>query len=185
MTDECAAPPSARQIPAPVSRTHGIAIQRWRRRGPRSLLARLRRSVPKRCRSLPGTPSGEFEGHVPDNVSNLPHDEFSVSLPLPSEFAATEIESNSDQINSLHDRRIIRPRRDVNREELVIFMVNIQCLRARASELQYQLAKFKPYIVCIQETWLDVSTELFVIAGYIQGSRRDRADEPNRGGIVT
>ena len=66
---ERAAPSRERQEPASNScEIHVIPCQsRTHRRGRRSILSKLRRSVPKRCRALPGTASGESEASVSEN----------------------------------------------------------------------------------------------------------------------
>ena len=62
----CAAPPEyVRQSPA--ARPCG---KRLRRRGPRGRLAPMRRSLPKRCRTLPGMSSGEAGDVIPDPIQN-------------------------------------------------------------------------------------------------------------------
>ena len=63
----------ARQHPVVLTSTSG----RLRRRGSRSQLSRLRRSVPKHRRTLPGTCLGESRHSVPDqSLSNVPRIDF-------------------------------------------------------------------------------------------------------------
>ena len=91
---ERAAPSRERQEPASNScKIHVIPCQsRIHRRGRRSILSKLRRSVPKRCRALPGTASGESEASVSEN-------NFSSSQPI-IHFAELQL-SNSSVIHSI------------------------------------------------------------------------------------
>ena len=63
--------------------------------------------------------------------------------------------------------------------------INIQSLKGYQIELIHHLEKMCPHIVFLQETWLDESTEQIRINNYKTISRRDRALQPNRGGILT
>ena len=63
--------------------------------------------------------------------------------------------------------------------------INIQSLKGHQTELENHLEKLCPHIVFLQETWLDESTEQIRINNYKTISRRDRASQPNRGGILT
>ena len=64
-------------------------------------------------------------------------------------------------------------------------MVNIRCLGAHLDELQFHLSQHSPHVVLLQETWLDKSTEEVRIHNYMTVSRKDRSDDPNRGGVLT
>ena len=69
-----AAPPCARQSLASCNyKATEPGARRFPRRGPRSLLSKMRRVLPKRCRALPGAASGESEASAPiDSLNILP-----------------------------------------------------------------------------------------------------------------
>ena len=161
----CAAPPECvRQSPA--ARPCG---KRLRRRGPRGLLALLRRSLPRRCRSLPGMSSGESGDTIPD--TQLIHE------------SPNESCNQSSSVSSCTRRpRISRQ----SCEGISVLTVNIQSVNSahHLAQLSHQLNLHRPHVVLIQETWLDKSTESVNIPGYTEVSRRDRSDGPNRGGIL-
>jgi len=52
-------------------------------------------------------------------------------------------------------------------EGVSVYCMNIQCLLARLPELSYHLEIQQPHVVCIQETWLDLSVKDVAIPGYI------------------
>jgi hypothetical protein len=52
------------------------------------------------------------------------------------------------------------------------------------AELCFQLEVHSPYVICVQETWLDDSIKEVTIPGYVICSRRDRHKGANRGGIA-
>lgn len=140
-----------------------------RRRGPRSQMARLRRSVPKSRRTLPGISLRESRALIPadvDAVSNLP----------------CEDKRSSNQLSTcmLEDR-------DSNlcQNGIFVYSVNIQCILAHVAELEHHLHLHQPHIVMIQEIWLNASTEHIKIENYKEVSRRDRKKTENRGGILT
>ena len=156
---DCAAPLRSERLPLAMPDYH---IRRMRRRGPRSQSALLRRALPPRCKALPGTCHGKSGHSVPDfNCIN-----------------------SSPKINSniLENEKIDQILCD---DQISIYLINIQCLLARLPELNCHLEEYRPHIVCIQETWLDESTEDIKIPGYICCSRRDRHTGSNRGGILT
>ena len=64
-------------------------------------------------------------------------------------------------------------------------MINIRCLHANRTELEFHLAQRRPHVVLFQETWLNVSHEEISLTEYRTISRRDRKEEENRGGILT
>ena len=177
---DSAAPPGVRQFPASLSvmnnnnNSNSISslIKTRRRRGPRSFLAELRRALPRRCRTLPGVAPGEPGASAPENnsafrpQSNLISD---ASLDLPS---------------SLIIRQDSFPRRK-QKQELLIFVLNIKSVRAHKTELEFHLFELQPHLVLLQETWLDASVEHIAIKGYNVVSRRDRSEDANRGGILT
>ena len=141
-----------------------------RRRGPRSQIAVIRRSVPKYRRTLPGMCPGESGHLIPDSIhSSLP----SVALH----------NNNIDiETNSLHDSDASA---DNSPKGVVVYSVNIRCLKSHLSELCFHLEEQKPHVVCIQETWLDKSTKEIEVPGYQVISRRDRHEGENRGGVLT
>ena len=143
-----------RQSPASFNSVSDCApceYKRARRRGPRSSLANLRRALPKRCRALPGVASGESE--APTSVVS------SIFQPQPNSSI------NSGPSPNLNPNAIFK-KRNAPKKEIIIFVLNIQCLRAHMVELEYHLELHKPHIVLLQETWLDASTESVTIANY-------------------
>ena len=176
---DSAAPPGVRQFPDSLSvlnnnnsNTISSLIKTRRRRDPRNFLAKLRRALPRRCRTLPGVAPGESGASAPENnsafrpQSNLISD---ASLDLPS---------------SLIIRQDSFPRRK-QKQELLIFVLNIQSVRAHKTELEFHLFQLQPHLVLLQETWLVASVEHIAIKGYNVVSRRDRSEDANRGGILT
>ena len=98
-----------------------IIFQRIRKRGPRSHLALLRRSLPKRCRALPGIASGESEASVPDNL------------------IASSQQIQNPNLNLMHastqNDTIPASKTKKKKEEITILVVNIQSVRAHLVEL--------------------------------------------------
>ena len=145
--------------------------KRLRRRGPRSNLAILRRSVPKQRRALPGMSPGESGDTMPVNKM----------------YCTPQKVVNND---SIFDKSKI-PASNSCHKGVFVYSVNIRCLLAHLAELEFVLSVHKPHIVLIQESWLDASTEQVKISGYKEVSRRDkregeeRAGTANRGGILT
>ena len=155
--DDAAPLGSARQTSA-ISGCHRI-----RRRGPRSDLATLRRSVPKYRRTLPDISPGESGDVISEiNIQNESqcNNSFSKSTP--------DLAGSNSKMNGIS-----------------ILSINIQCLAAKLAELIYHLEMHRPHVVLIQETWLDATTKDVQIAGYSEVSRRDRHEGANRGGILT
>ena len=148
-------------------------IRRLRRRGPRSQLAFLRRSVPKHRRALPDTCLGESRQIVSDSNS------FASS---PSNRLISNA-SNNNLNSSVHETD--DSTQSIADEGIHIYFVNIRCLSAHLAELSFHLASQCPHVVCIQETWLDLSTKDEFIPEYAISSRRDRHAGSNRGGILT
>ena len=67
--------------------------------------------------------------------------------------------------------------------------INIQSFSDHAAELNalVQLRKIPPAMVCLNETWLDKSTEQVELNGYKLTGRRDRQDgqdDRKRGGVM-
>ena len=172
---ERAAPLRVRQHPASqldsYPRYKSNNEPRKNHRGRRSFLAQMRRALPRRCRALPGTTSGEAEVSVPENSSEDPR-----ACVFNARIASCD--------NAIINQRPPFPRHK-SKEKILIFMINIRCLQAHQAELEFHLNELRPHIVLLQETWLDESTEAIRISGYTECSRRDRSTEPNRGGILS
>ena len=66
-----------------------------------------------------------------------------------------------------------------------MYNMNIRCIVAHLTELEYHLDVHRPHVVMIQETWLDASVEHIKVRNYRVVSRRDRKETANRGGILT
>ena len=103
-------------------------------RGSRSLLALLRRNLPKRCRSLPGSIPGEAGIQEPENSSfdNSQHTCNSLISKKDEEFSVSQ-------------------KRKTKKEEITIMMVNIQSVRSHQAELEFHLQMRSPQIVFLQE----------------------------------
>ena len=145
-----------------------ISDRRHRRRGPRSQIALLRRSLPRHRRTLPDTCLGESK-HL-------------VSVPIDSNLSL-QGNANNNPIQILHESDASA---NNSLHGLCIYSVNIQCLLAHLAELQFHLDANQPHVVCIQEAWLNLSTtDIPQIAGYEVCSRRDRHEGDNRGGVLT
>ena len=214
--------------------------RRLRRRGPRSQIALLRRSLPKRCRALPGAAPGESGADAPvplnfspqqnsalhvvvqDNVplSGLDNNDNVIASAVPpisndeirhraaddfqennsnrenlasavppifndeiAHRAADDVQENNSNRENLRNNE--RSKRLSKKSDISIYSINIRCLLKNKTELEAQLAKLKPQIVMLQETWLDASVEDVRIHGYRIISRRDRSETENRGGILT
>ena len=67
---------------------------------------------------------------------------------------------------------------------LTFLLCNVRCLLGKLGELSVLAARVDAHIVFLNETWLDSSTEHVSLPGYCVLSRRDRSNEPNRGGIA-
>ena len=150
---------------APALRIDGP--RRQRRRGPRSQIALLRRSVPKHRRTLPVSCLGESRHIETESISSKkPHNFKNIN------FASESVASVASACNLVHD--------------VSIYSVNSQCLFAHMhfAELCFQLEVHSPHVVCVQETWLDDSIKQATIPGYVNCSRRDRHKGANRGGIA-
>ena len=152
VTDSAAPLSSARQPPATQS-----SGKRSRRRGPRSKLALLRRSVPEQRRALPGMSPGESGDEMPVNQMYCTPQKVVNNDHI---FDKTEVPAS----NSCH-------------KGVAVYSVNIQCLLAHLAELEFSLSIHRPHIVLIQESWLDASTEqvkiIKLLVGYVEVSRRD------------
>ena len=137
---------------------------RRHKRGRRSNLAIIRRSLPRHCRRLPGTVPGESGTEVP-------------------EIESSSVDMFNDNSNPCKDNygRIHK----LFKDKITIFVLNIRSLRAHKAELESHLEALHPHLVLLQETWLDKSHEEIQLMNYVLVSRRDRSDTDNRGGIVT
>ena len=69
-------------------------------------------------------------------------------------------------------------------DTLVIYSINIRCLLNNLTELSHQINRLQPQIVLVQESWLNESIDNVSLPGYNCISRRDRAEQENRGGII-
>ena len=67
-----------------------------------------------------------------------------------------------------------------NDNEILILSHNIQCLLAHLEELIIHLNLHRPYVVLLQETWLDESVSHVTLPGYQLVSRRDRSPIANQ-----
>ena len=164
-SDDAAPLGSARHYPAVLNSLPG----RFRRQGPRSQLSRLRRSVPKHCRTLPGACLGESRHSVPDqSLSNFPQLDLKNDSNSENKISGSNLKntSKSEEVSDKTSRDCnFRLSRDQN--GLLILLFNIQCLLARIPELCHHLEEHQPHVVCIQETWLDKSTKNIHIPGYV------------------
>ena len=96
---------------------------RCRRRGPRSQLASLRRSVPRHRRTLPDTCLGESRRNV------------SESIDINSLLQGTSNFPNISSVRLLHESDASA---NNSLQGLCIYSINIQCLSARIDELSHQ-----------------------------------------------
>ena len=142
--------------------------RRSRRRGPRSQISNLRRSIPRHRRTLPDTRLGESRPAVSDS------------------FSFEQSQRNTVR-NNIDSACLSVGSAPAFPKGVCIYFVNIRCLlkAENFAELCLQLEVHKPHVVCIQETWLNESTQEVNIPGYETCSRRDRHAGDNRGGILT
>jgi len=147
---DSAAPLCARTFPATIH-----SGKRLRRRGPRSHLACLRRSVTKSCRTLPGISLGESRDSIPV-ICSTSSCESTIASSISSD-CTLENRNSSLCLNGIF-----------------VYSVNIRCILAHLTELQYHVDLHRPHIVMIQETWLDASVEDVQLFNYEKVSRRDR-----------
>ena len=154
-----AAPSGCARLPPALQ---SVRSRRFRRRGPRSQVACLHRSVPKHRRTLPGMCPGE-SGHI-----------------MPASNFSPPSQRNNFQIREIHLADAAS-----SPDGIFIYLINIQNLLARTAELFFRLEIHRPHVVCIQETWLDESHKEIDIPGYEVVARRDRHAGSNRGGVLT
>lgn len=77
--------------------------------------------------------------------------------------------------NNLNDKCMSQINADLSsRDTILDYNINIQCLLANQTELEYHLEQHRLHIVTLQETWLDASTEDLDIKSYVAVSRCDR-----------
>ena len=67
--------------------------------------------------------------------------------------------------------------------QISILHINVQSLMGHHAFLQGVLDIHCPTLLAVNESWLDVSHDSIVFAGYTLVSRRDRSTHPNRGGV--
>ena len=187
--------------PSECVRLHPACFQfvssRSRRRGPRSQVSLLRRSVPRHRRTLPDTCPGESGHLVSETFSQQSPQHVSPNSTLHENqiFFQEEIGNAPKLLHPSVPRSNLHANENVFQEvandarnslhDLCIYTVNIQCLLAHLDELCFQLELYRPHVVCIQETWLDETRPEIKIPGYEVCSRRDRHAGANRGGIIT
>ena len=160
---------------------HIIRYQRTRKRGPRSQLAVLRRSLPKNRRTLPDAAAGESTASASAPFKVYPPSSVQIceKHSLIKVVQATSANSNCMPVIENKDK-------SKNKKSFVSFFVcNIRCVLKNLTELCVQLRRHRPHVVMLQETWLDASVEHVDIEGYKIVSRRDRHASSNRGGILT
>ena len=75
--------------------------------------------------------------------------------------------------------------RDVSRNDVNIYCLNVQCLLAHLAEVTFHLELRRPHVAMFQETCLDQSHDDVILPRYILVSRRDRSLSANRGGVAT
>ena len=200
---DSAAPRSARQAPASCNSNNFRKIsnenrevpngnRRLRRRGSRSQVAKLRRSFPHRCRTLPGVAPGESGArtsvsHIdflprvrssasPDGVIN----HFSSVAPSSQDGGNFQVGGSSSSRSSFKADGVSKKAESIN-----IYCINIRCVLEHKAELELNLDRLRPHIVLLQETWLNASVEQVSVHGYTEVSRRDRSPGVNRGGVLT
>ena len=71
-------------------------------------------------------------------------------------------------------------------DSIVIWHLNVQGLTSHAAELvaRVRLAERKPDVICLNETFLDVSVGAVPMEGYIEIARWDRGAGIRRGGVA-
>ena len=76
--------------------------------------------------------------------------------------------------------------RDLREDTLRVWHCNVQGLQPRIPEIVATLRDMpqKPDLLCLNETWLDATTEQVEIEGYSVVARRDRSKKANRGGVM-
>ena len=154
-------------------------------------MARLRRSLPKNRRTLPGAVAGESATVAPELIQvHLPDFETEIiNIPVSSEIEIVNNNSLHDQLSQPAIPNKIRAsasvKKNVRKSHIIFYVCNIRCLLSNLAELCVHLQTHRPHVVMLQETWLDASVENVAIPGYKIISRRDRHETANRGGILT
>ena len=111
----CAAPLCVRQSPASINNDLvNISVYSRCHRGRRSTFANLRRSLPKRCRALPGIAQGEAGAQMPVDNSDLPHNSYQFSVNS-SKFSEEVIAG--ERFDKETERNAIGKRRDAKNDE--------------------------------------------------------------------
>jgi len=134
----------ARQSPASSNSDNLNTRQmtgRLRRRGPRSTLALLRRSLPRRCRALPGTTPGESGVDVPVILSSM----------FSQQSDSKIISSENPAKDPIFTQRKPAAGRG-NQTHILLYCINIRCLLSHLGELNYHLNRLQPHIVMLQGT---------------------------------
>ena len=136
---------------APLRSRRLLSSQRGRRRGPRSWDAYVRRLTKSR-------------GHPPGEACGPSH----ALTPDLDQIEAHNIDNNSQRIQS-----------NGIESGITIMSINIRSLIKNKIALYDFLEQHTLNLVCMQETWLDDSIELFDIPNYQYVSRRDRDMDPH------
>ena len=69
-------------------------------------------------------------------------------------------------------------------QPLRILCCNVQSIMGKLTELSFLADLYHVDVFMIQETWLDASIQNLSLPNFHVLSRRDRSDEPNRGGVL-
>ena len=152
----------------------------------------MRRSLPHRCRTLPGVAPGESGASSPvSHIDFLPRVRSSASpdgvINHFSSVAPSSQDGGNFQVGgSSSSRSTFKADVDSKQAQSIsIYCINIRCLLKHKPELELNLARLRPHIVLLQETWLNASVEHVRVHGYTEVSRRDRSPGVNRGGVLT
>ena len=123
----------------------------------------------------------DLEDHGPKPVST----DGEASNPGPGAF---RLHRRGGRSAAARVRRARQPAKNCSlvKDELRILHLNAQSLVDKLVELTGRLRGMctKPHIICVNETWLHKSIESVPLEGYVVAARRDRSDDPNRGGVL-
>ena len=70
-------------------------------------------------------------------------------------------------------------------QPLRVLSCNIRSILGKLDELAELLRQLDVHVVCIQESWLDISVLNPIVPNFYIVSRVDRGPDPNRGGVIT
>ena len=65
-----------------------------------------------------------------------------------------------------------------------ILVCNIRCVMYKLGEFTCLIEYHYVHMILLQASWLDASIENVMLPNFVVLSRRDRSDDPNRGGII-